>query len=76
MKVKKGDRILAGQTIAIFTPLSDLSTAKKVIEAPKRIISKLKATANEEAKNVTNIIYNIHDSVINRSNLAPEKKKK
>ncbi len=76
LKVKRGDRILAGATIAVFTPLSDLSTAEKVIEAPKRIISKLKATANEEAKNVTNIIYNIHDSVINRSNLAPEKKKK
>ena len=66
IKIKEGDRILAGQTIAIFTPLSELSTADKIIEAPKRLISKLKATASEEAKNVTNIIHNIHDSVMNR----------
>ncbi len=38
---------LAGQTIAIFTPLSELSTADKIIEAPKRLISKLKATASD-----------------------------
>jgi len=47
LKVKKGDRILAGQTIAIFTPMSDLSTVEKVVEVPKRILSKLKATASE-----------------------------
>ena len=47
LKVKKGDRILAGQTIAIFTPMSELSTVEKVVEAPKRILSKLKATASE-----------------------------
>ena len=47
LKIKKGDRILAGQTIAIFTPMSELSTVEKVVEAPKRILSKLKATASE-----------------------------
>jgi len=73
--VKNGDKVLAGQTLAIFTPLSDLSTAEKIIEAPKRLLSKMKATANEEAKNVTNIIYNIHDSVINRSKLGTKRKK-
>ena len=66
IKIKEGDRVLAGQTMAIFTPLSELSTTDKIIEAPKRLISKLKATANEEAKNITNIIHNIHDGVINR----------
>ncbi len=52
--------------MAIFTPLSELSTTDKIIEVPKRLLSKLKATANEEANNVTNIIHNIHDSVMNR----------
>jgi len=47
LKIKEGDRILAGQTIAIFTPMSELSTVEKVVEAPKRILSKLKATASE-----------------------------
>ena len=76
IKVKEGDRILAGQTLATFTPLSELSTVEKIVEAPKRILSKLKATADDEAKNVTNIIYNIQDSVINRSNISSETKKK
>ena len=77
IKIKEGDRVLAGQTIAIFTPLSELSTTDKIIEVPKRLLSKLKVTANEEAKNVTNIIHNIHDSVMNRkdkvSNMRREK---
>ena len=46
-KVKEGDRILAGQTVAIFTPLSSLSVAEKILEGPKRVISKIKATALE-----------------------------
>ncbi len=76
IKVKQGDRILAGQTLATFTPLSELSTVEKIVEAPKRILSKLKATADDEAKNVTNIINNIQDSMINRSNISSETKKK
>ena len=47
LKIKEGDRILAGQTVAIFTPLSDLSTVEKILEGPKRVISKIKATALE-----------------------------
>jgi hypothetical protein len=60
--------------------MSSLSVAEKIIEGPKRIISKLKATTlgkeDEEGKNITNIIYNIHDSVINRSKIGVETKKK
>ena len=67
---------MAGQTLAIFTPLSELSTVEKIVEAPKRILSKLKATADDEAKNVTNIINNIQESMINRSNISSEAKKK
>ena len=67
LKIKEGDRILAGQTVAIFTPLSELSTVEKIVEAPKRILSKLKATADDEAKNVANIINNIQENVIDRS---------
>ena len=67
LKIKEGDRILAGQTVAIFTPLSELSTVEKIVEAPKRILSKLKATADDEAKNVVNIINNIQENVIDRS---------
>ena len=67
---------MAGQTLAIFTPLSELSTVEKIVEAPKRILSKLKATADDEAKNVTNIINNIQESMINRSNISSETKKK
>jgi phosphatidylserine decarboxylase len=80
LKVKEGDRILAGQTVAVFTSMSSLSVAEKLIEGPKRLISKLKATTlgkeDEEGKNITNIIYNIHDSVINRSKIGTEIKKK
>ena len=47
LKVKEGDRILAGQTVAVFTPMSSLSVSEKILEGPKRIISKLKATALE-----------------------------
>ena len=79
LKIKEGDRILAGQTIAVFTPMSSLSISEKIIEGPKRVLSKLKATALEKEdgeKNITNIIYNIRDSVINRSKIGPETKKK
>jgi len=47
LKIKEGDRILAGQTVALFTPMSSLSVSEKILEGPKRIISKLKATALE-----------------------------
>ena len=47
LKIKEGDRILAGQTVAIFTPMSSLSVAEKILEGPKRVISKIKATASE-----------------------------
>ena len=47
LKVKERDRILAGQTVAVFTPMSSLSVSEKILEGPKRIISKLKATALE-----------------------------
>jgi len=45
IKVSEGDRVLAGQTLAIFTPLSSLSVAEKIIEGPKRLLSKIQATA-------------------------------
>jgi phosphatidylserine decarboxylase len=45
IKVNEGDRVLAGQTLAIFTPLSSLSVAEKIIEGPKRLLSKIQATA-------------------------------
>ena len=45
IKVNEGDRVLAGQTLAIFTPLSSLSIAEKIIEGPKRLLSKIQATA-------------------------------
>ena len=67
---------MAGQTLAIFTPLSELSTSEKIVEAPKRLLSKMKATATEEDKNVTNIIFKIHDRVINRSMLGTKRKNK
>ena len=43
--VSEGDRVLAGQPLAIFTPLSSLSVAEKIIEGPKRLLSKIQATA-------------------------------
>jgi len=47
LKVKEGDRILAGQTVATFTPMSSLSVSEKIFEGPKRVLSKIKATASE-----------------------------
>lgn len=44
IKVKEGDRILAGQTLAEFTPMSSLSVAEKLMEGPKRLLSKLQAS--------------------------------
>ncbi|MFL2944193.1 MAG: archaeosortase A [Candidatus Poseidoniales archaeon] len=46
--VKKGDRVLAGQQLAEYTPLSSLSTAEKLFEVPKRMFSKLQATQRED----------------------------
>jgi phosphatidylserine decarboxylase len=45
IKIKEGDRILAGQTIAEFTPMSSLSVAEKLMEGPKRLFSKIQASA-------------------------------
>ena len=44
IKVKEGDRILAGQTMAEFTPMSSLSVAEKLMEGPKRLLSKIQAS--------------------------------
>ena len=46
--VKKGDRVLAGQQLAEYTPMSSLSVTEKFFEAPKRILSKLQATQSDE----------------------------
>ena len=46
--VKKGDRVLAGQQLAEYTPLSSLSTTEKFFEVPKRMFSKLQATQRED----------------------------
>tara|TARA_B100000902_G_scaffold86451_2_gene90659 strand:- start:4051 stop:5706 length:1656 start_codon:yes stop_codon:yes gene_type:complete len=46
--VKKGDRVLAGQQLAEYTPLSSLSTTEKLFEVPKRMFSKLQATQRED----------------------------
>ncbi|MBV68082.1 MAG: hypothetical protein CMG26_06990 [Candidatus Marinimicrobia bacterium] len=46
--VKKGDRVLAGQQLAEYTPMSSLSVTEKLFEAPKRILSKLQATQSDE----------------------------
>jgi len=46
--VKKGDRVLAVQQLAEYTPMSSLSVTEKFFEAPKRILSKLQATQSDE----------------------------
>jgi len=46
IRVSEGDRVLAGQTLAIFTPLSSMSVAEKIIEGPKRLLSKIQATVD------------------------------
>ena len=48
LSVKKGDKVLAGQQLAEYTPMSSLSVTEKLFEVPKRIISKLQATQSEE----------------------------
>ena len=45
---KKGDKVLAGQQLADYTPLSSLSVAEKIFEVPKRMLSKLQAKQNNE----------------------------
>ena len=45
---KKGDKVLAGQQLADYTPLSSLSIAEKILEVPKRMLSKLQAKQNNE----------------------------
>ncbi len=46
IKVSEGNRVLAGQTLAIFTPLSSMSVTEKIIEGPKRLLSKIQATVD------------------------------
>ena len=46
LSVKKGDKVLAGQKLANYTPLSSLSASEKIFEVPKRIFSKLQASQN------------------------------
>jgi phosphatidylserine decarboxylase len=46
--VKKGDKVLAGQQLAEYTPMSSLSVTEKLFEAPKRMLSKLQATQSED----------------------------
>ena len=46
--VKKGDKVLAGQKLANYTPLSSLSTSEKIFEVPKRMFSKLQASQSED----------------------------
>jgi archaeosortase A (PGF-CTERM-specific) len=46
--VKKGDKVLAGQQLADYTPMSSLSVTEKLFEAPKRILSKLQAIQRED----------------------------
>jgi phosphatidylserine decarboxylase len=46
--VKKGDKVLAGQKLANYTPLSSLSTSQKIFEVPKRMFSKLQASQSED----------------------------
>lgn len=48
LSVKKGDKVLAGQQLAEYTPMSSLSVTEKLFEVPKRILSKLQATQSEE----------------------------
>ena len=45
LHVKEGDKVLAGQTLATFTPMSSLSVTQKILEGPKRLISKLASTS-------------------------------
>ena len=47
-QVKKGDKVLAGQKLASYTPLSSLSTSEKIFEVPKRMFSKLQASQSED----------------------------
>ena len=46
--INEGDRVLAGQTLAIFTPLSSLSVSEKIIEGPKRLLSRIQASVEDE----------------------------
>ena len=48
LSVKKGDKVLAGQRLANYTPLSSLSTSEKIFEVPKRMFSKLQASQSED----------------------------
>ena len=45
LKVKEGDKILAGQTLAMFTPMSSLPVSKQILEGPKRLLSKLASSS-------------------------------
>ena len=45
LKVKEGDKILAGRTLATFTPMSSLPVSKQILEGPKRLLSKLASSS-------------------------------
>ena len=45
LHIKEGDKVLAGQTLAIFTPLSSLPVSRKILEGPRRLLSKLTSSS-------------------------------
>ena len=46
--VKEGQTVLAGQQIASYTSFSSLSVSEKIIEGPKRVLSKLQASRSSD----------------------------
>ena len=48
VKVSEGNKVLAGQTLAIFTPFSSLSVSEKIIKGPKRLLSRIQASVEDE----------------------------
>ena len=46
--VKEGQTVLAGQQIASYTSFSSLSVSEKIIEGPKRFLSKLQASRSSD----------------------------
>ena len=48
VKVSEGTSVLAGQTLAIFTPFSSLSVSEKIMKGPKRLLSRIQASVEDE----------------------------
>ena len=46
--VKEGETVLAGQQLASYTSFSSLSVTEKILEGPKRVLSKLQASQNSD----------------------------